>query len=567
MSRALEQVASVTRPADLWWRHAVTYQIYIRSFADGDGDGIGDIAGIIGRLSYLKKLGVDALWITPWYPSPQHDNGYDVSNFMDIQPEYGTLETAQKLIEEAHHFGLRIIIDIVPNHSSNEHDWFKAALESPPGSAERNRYLFRDGKGSDGSEPPNNWRSVFGGPAWTRVVEEEGDPGQWYCHIFAPEQPDFNWENEEVREHFRNVLRFWLDMGVDGFRIDVAHGLVKAAGLPDAPAPEKIGLLESRAFPFWDQEGVHDVYRDWRKLLDSYAGERMAVAEAWVNPPSRAALYVRPDELANTFNFDFLSVLWEASSVRSSIERSIDAVARVGASATWVLNNHDVVRVVDRLDLDLKAGGGQTTEDRLGEASLLDFDRGTRRARAAAMLMFALPGATYLYQGEELGLPEVRDIPDDRLHDPIWRMSGHEDRGRDGCRVPLPWETNSNGAHGFSSNENLTPDQTWLPQPLDWGRFSVESQEDSDGSMLGLYRAALRLRKTHPSLGSSFFRWIDSDDHHLFFARSPDDAFLCLVTFGKGQAIPSGCRVILSSQEIHDGEIPPDTTVWLSREC
>lgn len=556
---------SATQSQNQWWRSSVTYQIYIRSFADGNGDGIGDIKGIISRLDYLKKLGVDAIWITPWYPSPQHDNGYDVADFMNIHSEYGTLDTAQKLIDEAHRAGLRIIIDLVPNHSSNEHRWFKEALESQPGSSERNRYLFRDGKGENGSEPPNNWQSVFGGPAWSRVIEKDGNLGQWYCHIFAPEQPDFNWENREVKDYFVSVLRFWLDRGVDGFRIDVAHGLVKADGLPDAPSQERIGLLESRAFPFWDQDGVHDIYREWRKLLDSYPGQRMAVAEAWVNPPSRSALYVRPDELANTFNFDFLTVIWDANSIKSSIDRSIEGMNQVGAPATWVLNNHDVVRAVDRLDLDLIAGKGQTTEERLGKTKLFDFDRGTRRARAAAMLMLALPGAVYLYQGEELGLPEVRDIPPDRLQDPIWRMSGHVDRGRDGCRVPLPWKVSTDGAFGFSEDAQLTANESWLPQPPDWGSYSVESQEDSAASMLQLYRTALHLRKTHPLLSGSVFRWVESGNQRFIFARADDDSFLCLVTFKFGESVPPGYEVLLSSQEIKSGQIPPETAVWLQR--
>lgn len=565
LSSLEESVAVTPQFQEPWWRNSVTYQIYIRSFADGNGDGVGDIEGIISRLDYLKNLGIDAIWITPWYPSPQHDNGYDVSDFMDIHPEYGTLETAQKLIDEAHRVGLRIIIDIVPNHSSNEHQWFKDALESGPGSLERSRYLFRDGKGMDGSEPPNNWQSVFGGPAWTRIVEKDGKPGQWYCHIFASEQPDFNWENHEIKDYFKGILRFWLDRGVDGFRVDVAHGLVKADGLPDAPAQEKAGLLESRAFPFWDQDGVHDIYRDWRKLLDSYPGQRMAVSEAWVNPPSRSALYVRPDELANTFNFDFLTVIWDGASIKSSIDRSIDGMSGVGAPATWVLNNHDVVRVVDRFDLDLVAGGGQTTEDRLGKTQLLNIDRGTRRARAAAMLMLALPGAVYLYQGEELGLPEVRDIPTDRLQDPIWRMSGHIDRGRDGCRVPLPWEVSPDGAFGFSKNALLTPNQSWLPQPPEWGSFSAALQSGSEASTLHLYRTALHLRKINPALSGTFFRWVESDDQHFMFARADDESFLCLVTFDSSRLVPPDCEVILGSQEIRSGYIPSDTAVWLRR--
>lgn len=550
----------------LWWRDAVTYQIYIRSFADANGDGIGDIKGIISRLGYLKDLGVDAIWITPWYPSPQHDNGYDVSDFMDIDPEYGTLEIAQELIDEAHRMGLRIIIDIVPNHSSNEHRWFQDAIAAEPGSEERNRYLFRDGKGVNGEEPPNNWDSVFGGPAWTRITEKNGEPGQWYCHIFAPEQPDFNWENPEVRDHFIQVLRFWLDRNVDGFRVDVAHGLVKADGLPDAPFQEHFGLLDSRDFPYWDQDGVHEIYREWRKLLDSYPGQRMAVSEAWVNPPSRSALYVRPDELANTFNFDFLTVKWGCDPLKKSIDASIAGMAEVGAPVTWVLSNHDVVRVVNRLESDyVTASQGTESEDSITDTKSFDQERANNRARAAALLMLALPGAVFLYQGEELGLPEVLDIPIERLQDPIWKMSGNKERGRDGCRVPLPWKKTEDGAFGFSSNSELTRDASWLPQPARWGDFSAEWQEVAEGSMLQLYRKALGIRRTHPSLIDEYFRWVDPLRDSFIFTRSQDDSFLCIVTFEDGENIPLGYEILISSQKIDSRRIPPNSTVWLQR--
>ena len=548
----------------LWWVNAVTYQIYIRSFADANGDGIGDIQGIISRLDYLKSLGVDAIWITPWYPSPQHDNGYDVADFMDIDPEYGTLEIAQELIDEVHRRGLRIIIDIVPNHSSNEHQWFQAALAAEPGSVERDRYLFRDGRGVNGEEPPNNWDSVFGGPAWTRVRENNGELGQWYCHIFAPEQPDFNWENPEVRDHFMQVLRFWLDRNVDGFRVDVAHGLVKAEGLPDAPFQEHFGLLDSRDFPYWDQDGVHEIYREWRKLLDSYPGQRMAVSEAWVNPPSRSALYVRPDELANTFNFDFLTAKWGSDSLKKSIDRSIAGMAEVGAPVTWVLSNHDVVRVVNRYEMDFISHDVENPSTLpLAQERGFDAERATQRARAAALLMLALPGAVFLYQGEELGLPEVLDIPVERLQDPIWKMSGNTERGRDGCRVPLPWKASEDGAFGFSSNGELTREDPWLPQPQDWGQFAAEVQENLEHSMLLLYRNALRIRKTTNSLAGPYFRWIDSSSDSLVFSRSKDDSFICIVTFEGEEIIPAQYEIVIGSQKIDSQRIPPNTTVWL----
>lgn len=563
MPQTVEKTESKVSLEKVWWRDAVTYQIYIRSFSDASGDGIGDIQGIINRLGYLNKLGVDAIWITPWYPSPQHDNGYDVADFMDINPDYGNLETARDLIEKAHENGIRIIIDIVPNHSSNEHQWFQDALESTPGSLERARYLFRDGKGEFGEEPPNNWQSVFGGLAWTRVKEKNGELGQWYCHIFAAEQPDFNWENQEVKDHFIKVLRFWLDKDVDGFRVDVAHGLVKESGLPDAPFQEHLGLLDSCAFPYWDQDGVHEIYREWRKLLDSYSGQRMAVSEAWVNPPSRSALYVRPDELANTFNFDFLTVKWGCDSLKSSINRSIEGMAEVGAPVTWVLNNHDVVRAVNRLEMDFISARGEETVHETSETEFFDNERANWRARSAAMLMLSLPGAVFLYQGEELGLPEVLDIPVERLQDPIWEMSGKKERGRDGCRVPLPWSGSAKGAFGFSANSAITPDQSWLPQPKNWGLFSAEEQENSANSMLNLYRKAINVRRTHPALLGTTFSWQESTPGTFEFTRGEDEDFLCLVTFEIGRPLPSGYEVILSSQEIVLGLVPPDTTVWL----
>lgn len=566
MSPALTRIDSDIPAEKLWWRDAVTYQIYIRSFADENGDGIGDIKGIISRLDYLKSLGIDALWITPWYPSPQHDNGYDVADFMDIAPEYGTLDLAQELIDEVHKRGLRIIIDIVPNHSSHEHLWFREAVAAEPGSAERDRYLFRDGKGVNGEEPPNNWDSVFGGPAWTRIKESNGELGQWYCHIFAPEQPDFNWENPEVRDHFLQILRFWLDRNVDGFRVDVAHGLVKAEGLPDAPFQEHFGLLDSRDFPYWDQDGVHEIYREWRKLLDSYSGQRMAVSEAWVNPPSRSALYVRPDELANTFNFDFLTVKWRSEPLKKSIDASMVGMAEVGAPVTWVLSNHDVVRVVNRLEAEfVSEGETEKAAESITATRVFDHVRANQRARSAALLMLALPGAVFLYQGEELGLPEVLDIPTERLQDPIWKMSGNKERGRDGCRVPLPWKTTEAGAFGFSSNVEITRTSSWLPQPEHWGEYSAEGQEAQESSMLRLYRTALRHRKTNPSLMNEYFSWLDSPHHSFIFTRAQDESFLCIVTFEAGESIPPGYMVLMSSQNIEEGRIPPNTTVWLQR--
>ena len=516
-----------------WWRDAVTYQIYIRSFADSNGDGIGDVGGIRSKLGYLKKLGVDAIWITPWYPSPQKDHGYDVADYLDIEPDYGTLEEGELLIKEAHDLGIKVIIDIVPNHTSDQHKWFKEALAAKPGSAARDRYIFREGKGKNGELPPNNWQAVFGGPAWKRVTESDGKQGQWYLHLFAVEQPDLNWENSEVVKHFEDVLKFWLDKGVDGFRIDVAHGMFKESGLPDIRRSwlEKIfgknnltRMLSPEHKPFWDQEGVHDIYRSWRKILDSYDGDRMAVAEAWVSPASRIARYVRSDELQNSFNFEMLTTLWKADEIRKKINNSIEALAEVGAPTSWVFNNHDVVRSVDRLDLGL-TNHGDTTFSRHGDVNKLDIARGTLRAKSATLMALALPGGTYLYQGEELGLPEVRDIPEDRLTDPRWKMSDYKDRGRDGCRVPLPWEAGVGAANGFN-----TTGESWLPQPANYRVFSRNLQEGVAGSTLELYKRLLKERKLF-GLGAGAFRWADEyqDKNTLAYINN---GVLVLMNFG-----------------------------------
>ncbi|WP_026453436.1 glycoside hydrolase family 13 protein, partial [Saccharomonospora iraqiensis] len=393
-----------------WWRTAAIYQIYVRSFADSDGDGVGDLGGVRNRLDHLADLGVDALWLTPFYSSPMADGGYDVADYRAVDPLFGDLADAEALIAEAHGRGLRVIVDVVPNHTSSRHPWFVEALAAEPGSAARQRYVFREGR--DGG-PPNDWESMFGGPAWTQVSD-----GQWYLHLFDPAQPDLNWQHPDVHAEFEDILRFWLDRGVDGFRIDVAHGLVKADGLPDVGRTDQAGLLTTRELPFFDQDGVHDIYREWRKILDSYPGERIAVAEAWVPSADRLARYLRADELHQAFNFHYVETDWSAAAFREVVDASLAAVADVDAPTTWVLSNHDVQRHVTRY------GGGEL---------------GLARARAAALLTFALPGSVYVYQGEELGLPEVTDLPDEVLTDPVWERSGHTDRGRDGCRVPLPW--------------------------------------------------------------------------------------------------------------------------------
>jgi len=522
-----------------WWRTAVIYQVYLRSFADADGDGVGDLPGLRSRLGYLADLGVDALWVTPFYPSPMADFGYDVADYRDVDPTFGTLADAEKLIDDAHAHGLKVIFDVVPNHTSDRHPWFQEALRAGPGSAERERYIFRDGRGPDGELPPNDWESVFGGPAWTRVPD-----GQWYLHLFASAQPDLNWENPQVRAEFEDILRFWLDRGVDGFRIDVAHGMVKAPGLPDIGRADQTRMLGTEVLPYFDQDGVHEIHRAWRRLLDSYGGERIGVAEAWAPTPERLANYVRPDELHQAFNFHYLQAEWDADALREVIDSSLATSARVGAPTTWVLSNHDVKRHVTRYG---------------------DGELGLRRARAAALLTLALPGSAYIYQGEELGLPEVLDLPEEVCLDP--QRLRAPDAGRDGCRVPLPWSA-GDPPYGFSPPG---VERTWLPMPATWAALSVEAQRDDPDSMLSLYRTALRLRRERPELGEGTLAWLESPPGTLAFARGADGAgegtLVCAVNLNPEPVeLPAfGALLLASGPVTADGatvRLGPDTAAW-----
>ncbi|GAA1016619.1 alpha-glucosidase [Acrocarpospora pleiomorpha] len=520
-------------PATRWWRDAVIYQVYVRSFADGNGDGIGDLLGVRSRLRYLADLGVDAIWLTPFYPSPMADFGYDVADYRGVDPVFGSLEDARALIEDAHALGLRIIVDVVPNHTSDRHAWFEAAVQAGPGSPERERYIFRDG-----DAPPNDWESIFGGPAWTQLPD-----GQWYLHLFAPQQPDLNWAHPEVHAEFADVLRFWLDLGVDGFRIDVAHGMVKAEGLPDVGYSGQARMVGTQVVPYFDQDGVHEIHRSWRRILDGYPGERIGVAEAWAPTPQRLANYVRPDELHQAFNFHFLNTPWDAERFRHVIEVSLETVALVGAPATWVLSNHDVKRHVTRY------GGGAA---------------GLARAKAAALLMLALPGSSYVYQGEELGLPEVLDLPEEVLCDPQ-RLRDAES-GRDGCRVPLPWSATGEPPFGFSP-PGIT--ETWLPVPPAWRDLAVETQLDDPDSILNLYTRALAIRKAHPSLGDGALTWRPSPDGVLAFDRGP--AFRCLMNLTADwiEVDRPGESLLASSNPSISGNVvrlAPDSATWWAVE-
>jgi alpha-glucosidase len=546
-----------------WWRSAVIYQIYPRSFADADGDGMGDLAGITQRLDSLAELGIDAIWLSPFYSSPQKDAGYDVADYCDVDPLFGTLADFDAMARKAHDLGIRVIVDMVPNHTSSAHAWFQAALTAGPGSVERGHYIFRDGKGADGELPPNNWESVFGGPAWTRL-----DDGQWYLHLFDSSQPDLNWNDEWVREQFRDILRFWLDRGVDGFRVDVAHGMIKADGLPDYAPPAgagsmggasalepEIDAVEQDTPPFWAQEGVHEIYRDWRELLNSYPGERILAAEAWVDPLEKVAKWVRPDEMHQAFNFAYLETPWQAAPLRAVIDRSLAAFAAVGAPSTWVLSNHDVVRHASRLALTAENLQGHGIGPKT--VGLPDPVLGLRRARAATALMLALPGSSYIYQGEELGLAEAIDLPDAARQDPTWFRTNGERYGRDGCRVPLPWEASA-PAFGFGPSSN-----SWLPQPASWAAFARDAEEGDPASTLELYKLALRLRRSH-GLGVGSLEWLDGFGDDVVALRN--GSVTVVANTGTASApLPSGEVLLASGPLAADGtELPADTTVWLA---
>ncbi|MFI2489441.1 glycoside hydrolase family 13 protein [Promicromonospora kroppenstedtii] len=562
-----------------WWRDAVIYQVYPRSFADGDGDGTGDLPGVTAKLDHLAQLGVDAVWLSPFYRSPQKDAGYDVADYRDIDPLFGTLADFDEMLAGAHERGLKVIVDLVPNHSSDQHAWFQEALAAAPGSAERERYMFRDGRGPAGDEVPNNWQSIFGGPAWTRLAprEDDGPLGpQWYLHLFDSTQPDLNWENPEVRAEFEGVLRFWLDRGVDGFRVDVAHGMIKAPGLPDwdgqvamvegtvedasesdPGAPEDGSTGAGNRGPMFDQDGVHDIYRAWHKVLAEYDGDRCLVAEAWVEPLSRLARYVRPDEMHQAFNFSFLTAPWDAATVRTVVNASLSTMEAVGAPTTWVLSNHDVVRHASRFGLE-EIGGRQLNgigaTDPQPDAAL-----GLRRARAATLLMLGLPGSAYVYQGEELGLPDHTALPDDVRQDPSFFRTNGAEPGRDGCRVPLPWVGGAPG-NGFGPTG-----KTWLPQPDVYAELAADQQYGVEGSTFEMYRAALGLRRAE-NLGAGVLSWVDSlAEHPDVVAFRVADVVVVANLGATPFALPAGAQVLVASGELDagSGELPSDTTVWL----
>lgn len=542
-------------PGSEWWRTAVIYQIYPRSFADASGDGLGDLPGVTAHLDDLQTLGVDAIWLSPFQTSPQKDAGYDVADYRDVDPIFGTLADFDAMLAAAHERGIRVIVDLVPNHSSDQHVWFQEALKAAPGSPERARYIFREGKGENGELPPNNWESVFGGGMWKRVTEADGTPGQWYLHIFDESQPDFDWTNDDVRAEFRDILRFWLDRGVDGFRVDVAHGLIKAEGLPDfTPDPDGGSMGgDAEEVPYWGQPGVHDVWREWHEVLAAYDGDRALCAEAWLPTVEQTALWVRPDEMHQAFNFHYLETKWDATALRAVITESLEQYGAVGAPSTWVLSNHDVVRHASRLALTAENPQGAG----IGPKSPGQPDpvKGLQRARAATSLMLALPGSSYLYQGEELGLPEVIDLPDDARQDPTWFRTNGERYGRDGCRVPIPWTADA-PAYGFN-----TTGESWLPQPAEWAELAHDVQIDDPSSTLTLYRALLTERRSR-NLGAGDIEWLDGFGNDVVAFRN--GGLTVIANLGDDVVeLPAG-EVLVASGPLDGHRLPTDTTVWIA---
>ena len=559
-----------------WWADAVVYQIYVRSFADADGDGRGDLAGITSRLAYLKQLGVNAIWLTPCFPSPQRDHGYDVSDYFDIEPTYGTLDDFDRMVEVARTHAIKVLMDVVPNHCSSHHAWFQVALAAVPGSPERARFWFKDGRGESGELPPNNWRAIFDGPAWTRVTESDGTPGQWYLHTFTPWQPDFNWYHPDVVQHFDEMLAFWFDRGVEGFRVDAVPVLGKHPDLPDSPpAPAGASAPEAWGYNIYGQfyPTGHDVWKHWRTVINAYEAahpgrDLVTISEAY-GPPAEVLKYMQGDEFHQSFAFDLMLVTWLAGPIQLAISDALDMLAQVGSTPAWTLNNHDTQRIVTRLGRTNSADPAAFTGNNLLYVDApIDIELGVRRSRAALALAAALPGALYLYCGEELGLEEVLNLPDQAREDPLFFSSNGDQIGRDGCRVPLPWTADPGNSFGFSeaspSGSTAAP---WLPQPEAWGVLSAEHQESDPGSMLAWYRQVLLARRDL----TGAFRWVDVGEQCVAFERGGD--LIVLNPSNRSASIPGtvlqGRQPILASAATDgDGEngmVPSDCCVWFGR--
>jgi alpha-glucosidase len=538
-----------------WWRQAVIYQIYPRSFADANGDGIGDLKGIISRVPYLKQLGVDAVWMSPFYPSALADGGYDVDDYRDIDPRIGTLAEFDELIDALHANGMRLIADIVPNHSGSGHKWFQEALKAAPGSPERDRFIFRDGKGENGEIRPSELASHFGPTAWTRITEPDGKPGQWYMHLFASEQPDWNWDNEEVRADFRKTIKFWCDRGVDGFRVDVAHALVKDLSnghLPERQSYDVSVMKNDGTDDLFDRDEVHKIYASWREIFNEYNPPRMAVAEAWVHA-NRLPAYASEKGLGQSFSFDMLGAGWDAHRVHQLAANALQRAKENGSSNTWVLSNHDIIRHATRFGTDGQFDAGKWFKANRFNPKV-NVKQGLERATAMTALLLALPGSTYLYQGEELGLQEAMEIPDELMQDPQFFRNPELGLSRDGCRVPLPWVANHKW-FGFGEGG------AHLPQPEWYKNYAVDVEDADPNSTLNLYRKAIGLRKGLETAEELTWikHWLSKTTLHF---KRPN-GWHSITNFGaKAIKLPKG-RVLLSTLPLVGGKLPANATAWV----
>ena len=507
-----------------WWQTGVIYQVYPRSFQDSDGDGVGDLEGVRQRLDYLVWLGVDALWLSPFYPSPQADFGYDVADYCDVDPLFGDLAAFDRLVADAHARGLRVIVDWVPNHSSDRHPWFAESRRSRD-SETRDWYVWRDPR-PDGALP-NNWLSAFGGPAWTL---DEGT-GQYYLHSFLKEQPDLNWRSPRLKEAMLDTLRFWMGRGVDGFRIDVAHHVLKDPALRDNPPNPAPSGGHKPTSPYDAQRHVHDkdhpdahaLYREVRAVVDGF-DERERVTLGEIHLPDAldrwAAYYGGEDldEIHMPLNFGLLDVEWTADGLRRHVA-AIEAAVPDGAWPNYVLGNHDERRLAARL--------------------------GPERARLAALLLLTLRGTPTLYYGDELGLPDVA-IPPNRVHDPMGLRSGIPALGRDRGRTPMAWEPSPSA--GFSS---APPDDLWLPLHSGWDTANVAVQREDAASLLVLYRTLLTIRRERPALRSGDYRLVrDAPDGVFAFERrrGPDRLRVMMNLRDGPVTVPPDVRPLLSTR-------------------
>ncbi|MGJ3239131.1 MAG: alpha-amylase family glycosyl hydrolase [Anaerolineae bacterium] len=510
-----------------WWQSGVVYQIYPRSFMDSNGDGIGDLQGIIDRLDYLNdgtanSLGIDAIWISPFYPSPMADFGYDVADYCDVDPIFGDLATFDRLVEEAHKRNIKIIIDFVPNHTSDQHEWFQQSRQNKD-NPKRDWYIWKDAR-SDGSRP-NNWGSMFGGPAWTWDEATQ----QYYFHQFAPEQPDLNWRNPEVRHAMHDVLRFWMERGVDGFRMDVVYVIWKHPNMPDQPLIEGThGRNTEDIFGQQEQiyalnyEGIHDIHAEIRAVLDEQ--DAVGIGELWLDLQTRMSYY---RNFHMPFNFDFIGeqerYQWDAEFFKTRVD-AMESALPDGAWPNYVLGNHDIPRLASRYGSE-------------------------ERARMAGMLLLTLRGTPTLYAGDEIGMVNG-DIADDQIQDPQGKILGKA-HTRDVTRTPMQWDASAYA--GFSTHE------TWLPINADYLTRNVDAQDNNPASILNLYRRLIWYRKAHPSLAIGDYQPLEMGaDIFAFIRQHEDERHLVIFNFSDSAQtirLDEAGTLVMSSGEAWSGEV------------